>query len=174
MPRIDPTLIELTQMDAANLRRLAARQPVDFGTMVAAQGSLPPWKVVERALAGLGSGTPTLWCMPFLIVSASRTEIFGACAFKGVPQAGSVEINYGIAPAHRGCGIATAALTQLLRLAAASGIVREVVAHIIHGNVSSEKLVHRLGFRKERAFVDLDGADVGRWIWRVRDVQVTK
>jgi RimJ/RimL family protein N-acetyltransferase len=167
MPRIDPALIELMQMDAANLRRLAARRPVDFGAMVVAQGSLPPWKVVERALAGLEAGTPALWCMPFLIVSVSRTEIFGACAFKGAPQDGSVEINYGIAAAHRGRGIATAAVGQLLQLAAASGIVHGVVAHIIQGNVGSEKLVRRLGFRKERTFVDLDGADVGKWMWKV-------
>ena len=170
MPRMDPALIELMQIDAANLRRLAARQPVDFGGMAVAHGSLPPWKVVERAVAGLEAGTAALWCMPFLIVPASRTEIFGACAFKGAPQGGSVEINYGIAPAHRGRGIATAAVGQLLQLATASGIVHEVVAHIIQGNVGSEKLVRRLGFQKERMFVDLDGADVGKWTWKVMEV----
>jgi L-amino acid N-acyltransferase YncA len=56
---------------------------------------------------------------------------------------------------------------QLLQLAAASGIVHEVVAHIIQGNVGSEKLVRRLGFQKERMFVDLDGADVGKWTFEV-------
>jgi RimJ/RimL family protein N-acetyltransferase len=160
--------VELAQIDLANLRRLAASESVDFGAMEVPEGAIPPARVASRALAQLDGGTPALWCTPFLILSKSRDVVLGGCTFKGMPVEGCVEIGYGVAASVRGRGIATAAVQQLLHIAASSGIVREVVAHIVPDNWASAKVVSRLGFSKGDPLVDPDGETVVRWAWRVR------
>ncbi len=156
--------IALVQMGVVELRQIAAGEPVETGMAVFA-GALPPGHVATLALAGVDTGTPLFWCVPFLIVSKSRAAILGSCRFKTVPARGEVEISYGIAPGQRGQRIATVAIGQLLKLAAASGAVQQVVAHIVPDNQPSSRLVHRLGFRRERTFTDLHGDDVVRWVW---------
>ncbi|MDR7135623.1 RimJ/RimL family protein N-acetyltransferase [Lysobacter niastensis] len=160
-------MIELTHIDVDNLRRLAAREPVDFGDVAVSVGALPPRHVAVRALTHLDAGTPPLWCMPFLIMPRSHDAILGGCTFKAAPVDGRVEIGYGVAPSHRGRGIATAAVTQLLYLAAASGIVRQVIAHVLPGNFASATVVSRLGFEMGSSFVDTDDEEVVRWTWHV-------
>ncbi|WP_368566055.1 GNAT family N-acetyltransferase [Pseudoxanthomonas sp. UTMC 1351] len=151
----------------ANLRRLAASKPVELDGWQVPEGALPPAKTVARALAQLDRGTPVLWCVPFLIVSPSRSTVLGACGFKTAPVNGSVEISYGIARTERGRGAANMALGQLLQRAASSGLVHDVVTHILPGNVASAKLVQRLGFSSEGLLIDADGERVMRWVWRV-------
>jgi ribosomal-protein-alanine N-acetyltransferase len=163
----EPGPIQLSHISVADLRRLAASEPVELGILQVADGALPPPKTVARALAQLDLGTSIFWCVPFLIVSPSRSAVLGACGFKTAPVNGSVEISYGLARAERGRGVATLAIGQLLQLAASSGLVKEVVAHILPGNVASSKVVTRLGFVPEGLVSDTDGELVMRWVWRV-------
>jgi [ribosomal protein S5]-alanine N-acetyltransferase len=158
--------IQLNQISLPNLRCLAAGEPVELDGWRIPEGALPPTKTVARALAQLDLNTPALWCVPFLIVSPSRSTVLGACGFKTAPVNGSVEISYGIARAERGRGTATLAVGRLLQLAASSGQVKEVVAHILPGNVASAKLVGKLGFSPEGLLADTDGELVMRWVWR--------
>lgn len=154
-------------MDEPNLRRLAAGDAVELGSIALLEGSLPPRRVAARALAQLEAGAPAFWCVPFLIVRPSRDAVLGGCGFKSPPVERSAEISYGVAKSERGRGIATAALGELLARAAASGLVDEIVAHIVPANQASSRLVRRLGFEQGAAFVDADGATVVRWHWRV-------
>lgn len=163
MSRVDPSDVELVQLAVDDLQRLAARKPVDLGGTVAQPGSLPSSTVVERAVSLLAGGTPHFWCLPYLIVPRSREVLYGSCGFKGAPQVGRVEISYGLASPYRGRGIGHAAVAKLLELARASGEVTEVIAHVIQGNLASERLVQRLGFRRTRSFIDLAGANVVMW-----------
>ena len=162
-----PESIELIHISEANLRRLAAGEAVKLEPLTVAEGALPPPKTVARALAQLELGTPVAWCVPFLIVSRSRATVLGACGFKAAPADDRVEISYGVAHAERGRGVATAAIGQLLERAAASGLVSEVVAHIVPGNVASSNVAARLRFTPEGLLADADGEQVMRWIWRV-------
>lgn len=164
---VQAEVVALSKIDLDNLRRWAASEPVDFGSMAVADGAMPPPRVASRALAQLEAGTPALWCTPFLILSESRDVVLGGCTFKGMPADGTVEIGYGVAESLRGRGIATAAVAQLLQIAAHSGIVKEVVAHIVPDNLASAKVVSRLGFSKGNSLVDPDGETVVRWTWRV-------
>ena len=161
-----PDAIELTHISVSNLRRLAASEPVELQGLQVSEGALPPPKTVARALAQLDLGTPVFWCVPFLIVSTSRSTVVGACGFKTAPVNGSVEISYGVAGPERGRGFATLAIGRLLQLAAHTGLAKEVVAHILPSNVASSKVVTRLGFMASGLVVDTDGEQVMRWVWR--------
>ena len=164
MCRVAPESIQLVQLSVPDLRRLAASEPIELAGLQIPEGALPPAKTVARAVMQLDSGTPAFWCIPFLIVATSRSTLLGACGFKTAPVDGIVEISYGIARAERGRGAATVAIDHLLRLAASSGLVEQVVAHILPHNVASSKLVARLGFSPAGSLVDTDGELVTRWI----------
>lgn len=157
-------MLELTLIDLPNLRRLAASEPVDLGNIRILDGALPPARVATHALAQFDIGTPAHWCAPFLIVS--RNAVLGTCRFKAAPADGSVEIGYEVAESQRGRGVATQAVMQLLEMAIASGLVKEVFAHIVPGNVASSKVVSRLGFSKGDLLVDHGGETVARWSFR--------
>jgi [ribosomal protein S5]-alanine N-acetyltransferase len=159
--------IKLIPIDLPNLRRIAASEPVDLAGLAVPDGAMPPAEVAMRALVELSLGTPELWCVPYLIVAPSRATVLGACRFKTAPVNGSVEISYGLARSERGKGIATVAIGQFLRLAASTGLVREVVAHILPTNEPSSRLVSRLGFSIGPTFVDDDGETVVHWSWPV-------
>jgi RimJ/RimL family protein N-acetyltransferase len=167
MPQlVEPESIQLIQLSEFNLRRLAASEPVELGPLQVPEGALPPAKTVARALTQLDLGTPALWCIPFLIVSTSRSTLLGACGFKTAPVNGSVEISYGVARAERGRGVATTAIAQLLQLAASSNLVQQVIAKILPDNIASSRVVARLGFTPEGPLVDTDGEWVVRWVWQ--------
>ena len=168
MPQLsEPEAIQLVHISVSNLRRLAASELAELEALQVPEGALPPPKTVARALAQLDLGTPILWCVPFLIVSTPRSTVLGACGFKTAPVRGSVEISYGVARAERGRGVATLAIGRLLQLAASSGLVQEVVAHILPGNAASLKVITRLGFIPEGLVSDTDGERVMRCVWRV-------
>lgn len=162
---VESAMLKLIPIDLPNLRRLAASEPVDLGNMEIVDGALPPSRVAAHALAQVDLGTPHHWCIPFLIVL--RNSILGTCRFKAAPAHGSVEIGYEVAESQRGRGIATAAVGRLLQMAASSGFVQQVVAHILPGNVASSKVVSRLGFSMGDPLVDHDGETVVCWFLRV-------
>jgi RimJ/RimL family protein N-acetyltransferase len=159
-----PEIFELMLIDSPNLRRLAASEPVDLGNIEVLDGALPPACVASHALAQLEMGTPARWCAPFLIVS--RNAVLGTCRFRAAPADGSVEIGYEVAESQRGRGVATKAVEQLLEIAISSGLVKEVVAHIVPGNVASSKVVSRLGFSKGDLLVEHDGEKVALWTFQ--------
>jgi RimJ/RimL family protein N-acetyltransferase len=159
--------IELVQIGLDHLRQIAAGERVDLGTATACEGALPPGHVATLALAEVDAGTPLDWCVPFLIVSKARNAVLGSCRFKTVPVEGEVEISYGVSREVRGQGVATVAIAQLLQRAAADLAVHRVVAHILPDNLPSSKLVHRLGFARDRVLTDIHGDEVARWVWSV-------
>ena len=70
----------------------------------------------------------------------------GGIGFFGPPDAdGAVEVGYGLVPAARGRGLASAALTQAVAIAAAHG-VRVVRADTDPANLPSSRVLERAGF----------------------------
>ncbi|MGW8389783.1 GNAT family N-acetyltransferase [Pseudoduganella sp. HUAS MS19] len=167
--------IELLQLTSEELLGLARTEPAD-NFAGALEGALPPPHVADRALKQLEAGVPAFWCAPFLIVARPEGTILGGCTFKGMPSNGDVEIAYGVAKPMRGRGIASAAVAQLLKLAAADRSVQQVVAEILPSNIGSSKVVSRLGFTARATLVDSDGETVVRWIYSVspNGVQIGK
>lgn len=125
-------------------------------------GCLPPAFVASRslALADLGHALP--WATTFLVVSDEDARIVGGCGFKTAPQAGRVEIGYGIAPAAQGQGAATAAVGLLLQRAFEAGAA-QVMAEVAPDNLASTRVVQKWGFERVGARTDHDNEHVIQW-----------
>lgn len=73
-------------------------------------------------------------------------EVVGGIGFHGPPRDGLVEIGYGVVPAVRGRGVATASLRLMLDLAAGHERVRRVCGRTTPDNVASQKVMLAAGF----------------------------
>jgi RimJ/RimL family protein N-acetyltransferase len=131
----------------------------------AAAGALPPASVARRALERLDAGGTPSWCEVFAIARRADGSIVGGCGFKGDPVDGRVEIFYGVAPAQRGQGIATAAVRLLLARSFTLG-ARTVLAEILPGNLASARTVQACGFVCQGRRVAEDGEVVVQWLAR--------
>jgi len=156
-----PEPLTLILLDLPNLTRLSSCEAVDLGDLRVLDDALPPPRIAEHALSQLKIGTPAEWCVPFLIVSDNA--VLGTCRFRASPADGCVEIGYEVAASQRGRGIATQAVRQLIHIAASSGQVKQVVAHIVPENLASSKVVSRLGFLRRDTPIDHDGTTVVLW-----------
>lgn len=83
----------------------------------------------------------------WLILLRTTGEVIGECGWKGGPGAdGSAEIGYGLARPFRGQGYGTEAVAALAGWALAQPGCRQLLAHVLPGNVASRRLLERVGF----------------------------
>lgn len=100
-----------------------------------------PHEDTEPGLSFLDSGG---WA--FLIIDDDG-RIAGECGTKSAPSPdGVVEIGYGLAPASRGHGLGSAAVSALVSWLAQRADVRVIEAEVHVGNVASSRVLERLGF----------------------------
>lgn len=100
----------------------------------------------------------------FIEPEASMLVGFGG--FKGSPSPeGVVEIGYAIAPAFRGRGLATDAVTQMVQRAFADAAVRAVDAHTLGHDNPSTRVLQKARFRKIAEIEDPDEGTI--WQWRI-------
>ena len=106
-----------------------------------------------------------VWGSLFFIALDVRTLV-GFGGFKGSPSPdGVVEIGYAIAPAFRGQGLATDAVTQMVQRAFADATVRAVDAHTLGHDNPSTRVLQKTGFRKVAEIEDHDEGPI--WQWRL-------
>jgi ribosomal-protein-alanine N-acetyltransferase len=129
-----------------------------------AEGALPPAHVAIRALRLLSEGQIEQWCGTYLMVRHPQNLVVGACGFKGHPVLGRVEIGYGVSPAMRGQGHASAAVQTLLAIAFSSGRVNEVLAQVGTKNLASTRVVAKLGFTANGTRVAEDDEILVQWV----------
>lgn len=127
------TVIALT---SAQLAALLA-DPAQLDGMPVLAGAAPPEFLLRAAPADLAL---------FAFVSASPPQVIGSAMLKRRPEAGRVEIGYGVADAARGKGVATAAVRQLMAHAFADAGVREVYAETAVDNTASRRVLEKAGF----------------------------
>ena len=82
----------------------------------------------------------------FLIVLRENDHVIGSVDFKYPPRDGVTEVGYGMNPAYEGRGCMTEALTAFLNFGKELGI-RTVRADTLPGNVKSQNVLKRCGFR---------------------------
>jgi [ribosomal protein S5]-alanine N-acetyltransferase len=125
---------------------------------------------LASSLDALEAGVPAQWWTHLFIHTADRALI-GLGGYTGPPENGAVEIGYGIAPAYRGRGLATAAAAELIARAGAAG-VHTVQAHTLaHGNPSTGVLT-TLGFTRT-AEIDSEDGPIWRWELQLSDPTTT-
>jgi ribosomal-protein-alanine N-acetyltransferase len=154
-------IIRLLQTPAADLPALERGLiPPSLAARTFADALAPP-HVARRIQQHLAAGKPAHWVGTFYIFDANDCCV-GGCGFKDVPRAREVEVGYGIAAARRCRGYASAALQQLVRIAADSGEVDVVVALIASDNLASMRVAGRAGFVAGNPVLD-EGAWLLRW-----------
>ncbi len=156
-------MIQLMSLDATSLSALRQGAASVQGAVIQ-KGAMPPAVLFDLAAQALAAGKPLLWHAPWLIVSADGQWVVGAMGFKAPPQDGLVEIGYNVAPAWQGRGVASAAVRQLLALAAEQPALRMVRAETAADNAASRRVLEKNGFHLAgRHHTEADG-----WVddWR--------
>jgi RimJ/RimL family protein N-acetyltransferase len=82
----------------------------------------------------------------YRITRSDDGRAIGGLGFKGRPDAGCVEIGYGLVPSARGHGYAAEAVIALLTVAADHAVSR-VIADTTPDNIASQRTLIRAGFR---------------------------
>jgi len=130
-----------------------------------AEGALGPEVVRDDAFERFVAGDDWFWCAERLIVCRQVGLVVGSACFKNMPQHenGMVEIGYGIAPACRHQGYATAAVAALVKEAFLHPEVKAVTADTSELNAFSAKVLMKNGFvRVGQRYDEEDGA-VDEW-----------
>jgi RimJ/RimL family protein N-acetyltransferase len=92
------------------------------------------------------TGGEALWEHHQVIETCSGLVV-GGVGFHGPPEAGEVEIGYGIVPTRQGRGYATEAVITLVSLALTMPEVAAVVASTDADNVASQRVLEKAGFK---------------------------
>lgn len=100
-----------------------------------------------RSLAARESADPVF---TLYVIRDDAGQAVGGFGFFGAPdESGTVEFGYGLVPSARGRGLATAAVAEGLRLAAAHGAVR-AIADTEETNAASLAVLSRSGMTEVR------------------------
>jgi RimJ/RimL family protein N-acetyltransferase len=133
--------------------------PVPLGASLEALDELTGGRAVGRGWphedtgAGLAFAASGGWTW---LVTDAEGAIVGECGTKTPPDAGTVEIGYGLAAPSRGKGLGTRAVRALTDWLLALPDVDRVIAHVAQDNVASRRVLERLGFTVDR----LEGSEV--------------
>jgi RimJ/RimL family protein N-acetyltransferase len=106
-------------------------------------------------------GVDPRW-MTHLFVDRDEFALVGLGGFKGAPVEGVVEIGYGIAPSHRGRGLATAAARALVELARRRDVAT-VRAHTLAEPNASTGVLQNVAFVRTGELHDSDVGAIWRW-----------
>jgi RimJ/RimL family protein N-acetyltransferase len=115
-------------------------------------------------LARVRATTADQWTLGYTLVHRATDAAVGTCGFKGPPDAyHTVEIAYGVDPAHQGRGYATEAAEALVAYAFSSGQVRVVRAHTFSEANASTRVLAKCGFERIGQVTDPEDGLVWRW-----------
>jgi RimJ/RimL family protein N-acetyltransferase len=138
--------LRLQAIDVAEGERIVARRagPTDvWADDFPFEGDVGAVTGFLRASAERGEQRPFGY---YRITRVADGHAIGGVGFKGQPDGGSIEIGYGLAPSARGNGYAAEALTALLSIAAAHGLLT-VRADTTLDNIASQRTLVRAGFQ---------------------------
>jgi len=135
----------LVTLDLAQLASLLA-DPLQLDGMPVSDGAAPPEFLLRAALEALGRPAPADLVL-FAFISASPAQVVGSAMLKRRPEAGRVEVGYGVAESARGKGVATAAVRLLIARAFADPGVDEVYAETAVANIASRRVGEKAGFQ---------------------------
>ena len=111
---------------------------------------------------GVGFAQPGAW-LQLAIVDRATGLLQGDCAVRGASdQPATAEVGVTLARGSQGRGVATEALTAVLSELFARHAMHRVVAQVDDRNAPVQRLLDRLGFRREGRLVEADWFE-GAW-----------
>ncbi|ANE44156.1 GNAT family N-acetyltransferase [Deinococcus puniceus] len=103
----------------------------------------------------------------FVAIERASLCAVGQLGTKGFPdRTGKVEIGYGLTPQAWGRGLATEAVGALLTSLGQRPDVRTVIAHTLHTNVESHRVLIKQNFERTAQAWDEEDGDLWVWTWR--------
>jgi [ribosomal protein S5]-alanine N-acetyltransferase len=102
----------------------------------------------------------------YLALRDGDHAVVGACAFRGPPAAGAVEIVCFTFPGFERQGFGTAMAGQLIEIAFARDAVSEVIAHTPPEECAATRVLRRHGFDFHGVAFDKRGDEISRWTLR--------
>lgn len=93
-------------------------------------------------------------------------HLVGACAFKGAPKHGKVEISYGTFPQYRQQGMASEICRMLVELALKTEPAILVTARTLPEYNFSTRVLQRNGFELAGTVQDEEDGEVWEWMYR--------
>lgn len=153
-------VIPLAAEQAVTLLAEPACFPERFGLSLV-EGCVVFPESLEAIVEALEAGVDPAW-FAHLLVDRDAREVVGLGGFTGPPVDGVVEIGYGVAPARRGLGHASAAVRAWLAHAERAGVTR-VQARTAPGENASTAVLRRCGFGRD-GVVD-DRGEGTLWAW---------
>ena len=128
------------------------------------EGDVVIMDLLYRAGPAAWPGTERSWGHRQVIERRSGLAV-GGIGFSGPPERGAVELGYGIVPSRQGRGYATEAVSAMAVLAWAHPAVTTVRAGTDPGNVASQRVLEKAGFRR--------AAGAGEYRYRLDRPEVT-
>lgn len=96
-----------------------------------------------------------------------EAKVVGACAFKGKPDNGRVEIAYETFPPFQNQGIGSRVCSMLTELALKTDPTVKVTARTLREDNYSTRILSKNGFLKTSDEVDEDGTEVWEWEYQM-------
>lgn len=147
---------------ASAIRALAHRDASDASSSCHSEAAIAPPDVLAM-LADLASTiephfAPAAWWM---LDDAGQAA--GLCSITRLPSQGEVNIGYGVAPYSHGRGIATRAVSALVRWAQADPRVSRLTAETSVDNIASQRVLERNGFAIVGTWTDAEDGELLCW-----------
>ncbi len=140
--------------------------PLSDGEMLAltAGESDPEMRQAYTEMRELALSHPEnrLWYTAWQMRLRKTHEAVGDLCFKGLSPEGMVEIGYGMTPAFEGRGLMTEAVKAMVLWASRQPGVREIQAETDPGNLASQRVLEKAGFRPN----GVTGEEGPRFTWQ--------
>ena len=124
-------------------------------------GGVAPMEVTAM-LRGITAGLAREDARPLAWLIADGNEVVGMTSFTKRDDDGNYEIGYGVAPAHEGRGVMTAAIAALLPILRADGH-RGLTAATSVDNPGSQRVLEKNGFSAQGTRDDPEDGPLNLW-----------
>lgn len=128
----------------------AGHRPGGWAADYPSEGDVVIMDLLHRAGADAWPGVDSAWGHRQVVERDSGLAV-GGIGFAGPPARGEVEVGYGIVPSRQGRGYATEAVQAMVTMAWAHPAVTAVLAGTDPGNVASQRVLDKAGFRRVAA-----------------------
>jgi ribosomal-protein-alanine N-acetyltransferase len=109
-----------------------------------------PQARAERMLAAISDSWARRGYGIWLVTDKEAGELIGHCGLGHLPDTDEVEIDYALAQAHWGKGIATEAAQAVLRFGFASAGLELIIGLAVPENIASRRVLEHVGFVYQR------------------------